>query len=85
LFYIEGERASELPTKTGELTWANVDLQNPQEMAAFRQQQTQRAGKRVRAAVKKVQDQSILDENGRRIRQDVPADMREGSKTDFGG
>ncbi len=73
-----------MPTKTGELTWANVDLQNPQEMAAFRQQQTS-AGKRVRAAVQKLQDQGILDENGRHIRQDVPADMREGSKADFGG
>jgi hypothetical protein len=74
-----------MASRTDELTWANVDLRNPREMAEFRQQQTQRAGKRVRAAVKKLQEQGILDKNGRRIRRGLPADMREGSKTDFGG
>ena len=74
-----------MPAKTRELTWANVDLHNQQEIAALRQQQTERAGKRVQAAVKKLQEQGVLDENGRRIRRDVPPDMREGSNTDFGG
>ncbi len=74
-----------MPAKTGELTWANVDLDDPEEMAEFHRQQTERAGIRVRAAVKKLQEMGILDENARRIRQDVPADMVEGSTTDFGG
>lgn len=78
-------RNKRLPAKTRELTLANVDLHDQQEIIAPRQQQTERAGKRVRAAVKKLQDEGVLDENGRRIRRDVPPDMREGSEADFGG
>ncbi|HCC56083.1 MAG TPA: hypothetical protein DEQ47_02250 [Solibacterales bacterium] len=71
MFYSEGEDYP-VSAKTGELTWANVDLKNPREMAAFRKQQAQRAGNRIRAAVKELQEKGILDENARRIRQDVP-------------
>lgn len=85
LFYSEERAYTKVPAKTGELTWANVDLQNPREMAAFRKQQSDRASKRIDAAVKTLQERGILDQNARRIRKDLPDDMREGSTTDFGG
>lgn len=43
------------------------------------------AQERVKAAVKDLQDRGILDADGRRIRTDLPEDMREGSERDFGG
>jgi hypothetical protein len=43
------------------------------------------AVERGKAAVRKLQQQGIIDKNGRRIRTDVPADMQEGKDRDFGG
>jgi len=40
---------------------------------------------RGKAAVRKLQDQGIIDSHGRRIRTDLPADMQEGKDRDFGG
>ena len=40
---------------------------------------------RGRAAVRKLQEQGILDEKGRRIRTELPVDMQEGKDRDFGG
>lgn len=39
----------------------------------------------VRAAFKDLLDRGIVDEQGNRIRQDLPEDMKEGSDRDFGG
>jgi hypothetical protein len=41
--------------------------------------------KRGKAAVKELQKRGILDDKGRRIRTDLPADMQEGKDRDFGG
>ena len=38
-----------------------------------------------KAAVSKLQQQGIIDSQGRRIRTDLPADMQEGKDRDFGG
>jgi hypothetical protein len=38
-----------------------------------------------RKAVQKLIDDGIIDEQGNRIRTDLPEDMREGSDRDFGG
>lgn len=43
------------------------------------------AVERGRAAVRKLQEQGIIDENGHRIRTDLPADMQQGKDRDFGG
>ena len=37
------------------------------------------------AAIGKLQEQGIIDSQGRRIRTDLPADMQEGNDRDFGG
>jgi len=39
---------------------------------------------RGKAAVRKLQQQGILDSQGRRVRTELPADMREGEDRDFG-
>ena len=43
------------------------------------------AVERGKAAVSKLQEQGIIDSQGRRIRTDLPADMQEGKDRDFGG
>jgi len=43
------------------------------------------AVERGKAAVRKLQEQGIIDSQGRRIRTDLPADMQEGKDRDFGG
>jgi hypothetical protein len=39
----------------------------------------------VKAAAEELQRQGIADENGRRVRTDVPKDMKDGAERDFGG
>jgi hypothetical protein len=43
------------------------------------------AVERGKAAIRKLQEQGIIDSRGRRIRKDLPADMQEGKNRDFGG
>lgn len=43
------------------------------------------AVERAKAAVRKLQEQGIIDDQGRRIRTDLPPDMQEGKDRDFGG
>jgi hypothetical protein len=43
------------------------------------------AVKRGKAAVRNLQEQGIVDSQGRRIRPDLPPDMQEGQDRDFGG
>ena len=45
----------------------------------------QSAGERVRAAAEELERLGVADRNGRRIRKDLPKDMREGADRDFGG
>jgi hypothetical protein len=45
----------------------------------------QSAAERVKAAAEELQRRGIADKTGKRIRTDVPSDMREGSEHDFGG
>jgi hypothetical protein len=39
--------------------------------------------KRAKEAVRRLQEAGIIDAEGRRIRQDLPPDMREGQDLDF--
>lgn len=43
------------------------------------------AGERVKAAAEELERLGIADKTGRRIRKDLPEDMREGEDRDFGG
>jgi len=43
------------------------------------------AVERGKAAVRKLQEQGIIDSQGRRIRTGLPADMQAGKDHDFGG
>ena len=43
------------------------------------------AAARIHAAVRELKDLGIVDENGNRLRTDLPEDMKEGSDRDFGG
>lgn len=70
---------------TRKLSWATVDFNNKEEIAELTRQDLARAAQNIRAAVRDLQERGIIDENGRRIRSDTPADMREGANTDFGG
>jgi hypothetical protein len=68
-----------------EKTWANVDVTQAAAMANLDDEEDKKAKQRVKTAVRRLQRQGILDENGGRIRRDTPPDMREGSDTEFGG
>ena len=43
------------------------------------------AVERGKAAIRALQDQRIIDLHGRRVRQDLPADMRRSEDREFGG
>jgi len=45
----------------------------------------QAAGERVKAAAEELERLGIADKNGKRVRTDLPKDMREGADRDFGG
>ena len=45
----------------------------------------QSAGERVKAAAEELERLGIADHDGKRIRKDLPKDMREGADRDFGG
>ena len=45
----------------------------------------QGAGERVKAAAEELERLGIADETGKRVRTDVPQDMRDGVERDFGG
>jgi len=40
---------------------------------------------RVKVATEELQRKGIIDDQGRRVRQDLPADMQEDADRDFGG
>jgi hypothetical protein len=43
------------------------------------------AGERVKRAAEELERLGIADANGKRVRSDLPQDMREGADRDFGG
>jgi cation transport regulator ChaC len=73
-----------MSTKTRDLTWANVDVDDAAEMREFRQQEEGKARERAQKGVRQLQEQGIMDAHGRRVRKDVPSDMRGESDCDLG-
>jgi hypothetical protein len=45
----------------------------------------QAAGERVKATAEELEHLGIADKAGKRVRTDLPRDMREGADRDFGG
>jgi hypothetical protein len=45
----------------------------------------QSAGERVKAAAEELERLGLTDHAGKRVRKDLPKDMREGADRDFGG
>jgi hypothetical protein len=75
----------ELDSREPALTWSNVNLDNDSERDAFMKEETAKAGKRIKHAVKKLQELQILDKNGNLVEAELPADMMPGSQCDVGG
>jgi hypothetical protein len=73
-----------MPTQTRELTWANVDVDNDEEMDQFREQEERKADERIRKAFLELQEKGIIDEKGELISKELPPDMREDSECDLG-
>jgi hypothetical protein len=63
-----------------EPTIADVDFDNPGEKAAYIRELQRKAGVNIRTAVQKLRDAGIIDERGKRIRKELPPDMRPGSR-----
>lgn len=68
-----------------ELTWANVDFHDREQMNELHRQEVQRTRARIKEAVSRLRKQGVIDAQGRRIDPELPPDMRENSSTDFGG
>jgi len=73
-----------MSTKIRDLTWANVDVDDDAEMKELRRQEERKARERAQQAVRRLQEQGIMDVHGRRVRKDLPADMRGDSECDLG-
>jgi hypothetical protein len=64
------------------LTRANVDENDPEEWARYREQLLDRAEGRIKTAVKELQEFGIMDENGHPVKKELPPDRKPRSKTD---
>ena len=64
------------------LTRATVNEDDPEEWARYLEQLLDRAEGRIKEAVKELQDRSIMDGKGRRVKKDLPLDMQPDSETD---
>ena len=69
--------------ETKRMTWATIDVSDPEQREALHQQMDREAKERARACIAELQSKGILDANGRRIRKDLPPDMREDSGCDM--
>jgi len=65
------------PVATGQVPKAN---QTPTEDPHYSS-----AVKRVKTAVRELQEKGIIDPQGRRVRKELPPDMQEDADRDFGG
>ena len=68
--------------KEEELTWATVDLDDDEEVTRFEERELEKAGERIRKAVKELEELGIVDDKGRRIEKELPPDMQPDSQTD---
>jgi hypothetical protein len=62
--------------KEEKLTRANVDENDPEEWARYREQLLDRAEGRIQTAVKELLEFGIMDENGHPVKKELPPDMK---------
>lgn len=76
-----------IKTKTPEarrvLNWATVNLEDSKEVAELHRREEKRAGELAHQAVAELQALGIIDKDGRRIKKELPPDMREDSNCDL--
>ncbi|MGA2434350.1 MAG: hypothetical protein ABSG25_03600 [Bryobacteraceae bacterium] len=58
------------------------NVHDPRDTYEHAQDLVRRAGEHINSEVKRLQALGIIDANGRRIRTELPPDMRPGSKTE---
>jgi len=71
--------------KTREINWDAVNLQDPDERARFTEQELEKARARRRKVVTDLQQEGLIDSQGRRVKNEMPPDMRPGSKCTLPG
>jgi hypothetical protein len=71
--------------KTKEINWDAVNLQDPDERAKFTEQELEKARARRRKVVTDLQQEGLIDCQGRRVKKEMPPDMRPGSKCTLPG
>ncbi len=62
-----------------------IDINDPEQVERILNDESAQARVRVQEAVKSLHSRGLADENGNPTVKELPADMREGSDTDFGG
>lgn len=67
----------------GELTLATVDPENLDSLRRFEDGRLREAGRRLKVEMKSLRAGGVVDARGRRVRKDVPPDMREGTDCDL--
>ena len=70
---------------TTDLNIATYDFRNPEERARFNEQELRRIQETVGKHLEELKAQGIIDEQGRRIRTDIPPAMLPDSDADVGG
>jgi hypothetical protein len=78
-------RKCSLMIQKTEPTWANVNTDDPREMAEFNEREDRKAGERVKEAFQRLQSLGIVNDNGELVDDELPPNMRPGAKRDFGG
>ena len=71
--------------KTKEINWDAVNLQDPDERARLTEQELEKARARRRKVVTDLQQEGLIDSQGRRVKNEMPPDMRPGSKCTLPG
>lgn len=74
--------ARPLTQEKDHLTAAEVDPDDPAQVARLRKRRLARGRELAGQAIAKLKAAGILDASGRRVRKDLPPDMLPGSKTD---
>jgi hypothetical protein len=68
-----------------QLTIETVNLDDVREVDEFDRQVIDAGMARVRAEIKELQQNGLLDAQGKPVLKELPRDMQEGAERDFGG
>jgi hypothetical protein len=73
------KKAASAPVRQEPATWETVDLDEPGAAAKFFHELEQQADQRIRAAVAGQKARGIIDASGKRVKSELPKQMRSGS------